>query len=104
MTAMWLDAAGCLWVYEPWAIPLPGGGRYFQDFVLQDGQIIEGTWEDIVQQMRSARGARGGRSLQEFMQSEARRTSARTGVSISVSDAESFIRGSADAGILRILG
>ena len=53
--------------------------------------------------MRGARGARGGRTLQEFMQTEARRASAQTGVSISATDAESFIRGSADAGILRIL-
>jgi tetratricopeptide (TPR) repeat protein len=70
---------------------------------LEDGRVFEGTWEDIVQQMRSARGARGGRTLQEFMQAEARRASAQTGVSIPASDAESFIRGSADAGILRIL-
>jgi Flp pilus assembly protein TadD len=70
---------------------------------LTDGRTLEGTWEEIVQQMRGARGARGGRTLQEFMQTEARRASAQTGVSISANDAESFIRGSADAGILRIL-
>jgi hypothetical protein len=70
---------------------------------LEDGRVYEGSWEDIVQQMRSERGARGGRTLQEFMQTEARRASAQTGVSISATDAESFIRGSADAGILRIV-
>ncbi len=70
---------------------------------LADGRTLEGSWEEIVQQMRGARGARGGRTLQEFMQTEARRASAQTGVSISATDAESFIRGSADAGILRIL-
>lgn len=68
-----------------------------------DGRVFEGTWEDIVQQMRRERGARAGRTLEEFMQSEAERASAQTGVPISTSDAESFIRGSADAGILRIL-
>jgi tetratricopeptide (TPR) repeat protein len=70
---------------------------------LLDGREFEGTWEEIVQQMRSARGARAGRTLQEFMQTEARRTTAQTGVPIPASDAEAFIRGSADAGILRIL-
>ena len=71
--------------------------------VLRGGCVCEGTWEDIVQQMRVSRGARAGRTLQEFMQTEARRASAQTGVAISASDAESFIRGSADAGLLRIL-
>ena len=71
--------------------------------VLGDGREFEGTWEDIVQQMRRARGARAGRTVEEFMQTEARRASAQSGVSISTSDAESFIRGSADAGLLRIL-
>jgi tetratricopeptide (TPR) repeat protein len=71
--------------------------------VLGDGREVGGTWEEIVQQMRSERGARGGRTIQEFMQSEARRVSAQTGRSIPASDAESFIRATADAGLLRIL-
>jgi Flp pilus assembly protein TadD len=71
--------------------------------VLMDGRTFEGTWEEIVQQMRNERGARGGNTLQEFMQAEARRASAQTGIPISAQDPESFIRGSADAGILRIL-
>ena len=40
---------------------------------------------------------------QLFMQSEARRGLSLTGVLISTADAESFVRGSADAGLLRIL-
>ena len=39
----------------------------------------------------------------EFMQAEARRGFSLTGILISTSDAESFIRGSADAGMLRIV-
>jgi tetratricopeptide (TPR) repeat protein len=70
---------------------------------LMDGRAFEGTWEEIVQQMRNERGARAGKTLEEFMQAEARRASAQTGIPIPASDAESFIRGSADAGILRIL-
>jgi len=69
---------------------------------LEDGRVFIGTWDEIVRQMQAS-GPRAGDSVQEFMRAEAQRTSARTGVSISASDAESFIRGSADAGILRIL-
>jgi tetratricopeptide (TPR) repeat protein len=71
--------------------------------VFGDGREVGGTWEEIVQQMRSERGARGGRTIQEFMQTEARRVSAQTGRPIPASDAESFIRATADAGLLRIL-
>jgi Tfp pilus assembly protein PilF len=79
--------------------PKPQGHRV----VLGDGRVFEGTWEEIVQQMRNSRGARAGRTLQEFMQREARRATAQTGVQINAADAESFIRGNADAGLLRIL-
>jgi hypothetical protein len=41
--------------------------------------------------------------VQDFMQSEARRGLSLTGILISTADAESFVRGSADAGLLRIL-
>lgn len=71
--------------------------------VLGDGRVFEGTWEEIVQQMRSGRGSPTGRDLNDFMQAEARRVAAQTGVPISATDPESFIRGSADAGLLRIL-
>ncbi len=72
--------------------------------VLGDGREFVGTWEEIVQQMRGQRGTRPGSDLREFMQSEARRVAALTGVPISASDAESFVRGSASAGLLRIVG
>ena len=39
----------------------------------------------------------------EFMQQEARRGFSLTGILIPTSDPESFVRGSADAGLLRIL-
>ena len=44
-----------------------------------------------------------GRSTTEYMLTEARRGYSLTGVTIPTSDAESFIRGSADAGLLRIV-
>jgi Tfp pilus assembly protein PilF len=69
----------------------------------RDGNQIEGTWEDIVRKMRDANATVAGRSVQEYMLNEARRGYSLTGILISTSDAESFIRGSADAGLLRIL-
>jgi tetratricopeptide (TPR) repeat protein len=75
--------------------------------VLSDGRVFEGTWDEIVHQMHGqshaeSRSARATKSVKEFMQSEARRGSIQTGVPISAADAESFIRGSAEAGLLRI--
>ncbi len=72
--------------------------------VLGDGREFEGTWEEIVQQMRGLRGGRTGGDLHEFMRIEARRVAAQTGVPVPASDAESFVRGSASAGVLRIVG
>jgi hypothetical protein len=71
--------------------------------VFSDGRGYEGTWDAIVQQMRDGSSSVTKRSLVEFMQSEARRGFSLTGVLIPTVDAESFVRGSADAGLLRIL-
>ncbi len=68
-----------------------------------DGHPFDGTWEEIVSKMRDALPAGSRRSLHEFMMNEARRGFTLTGVVIPTGDAESFIRGSADAGLLRIL-
>jgi Flp pilus assembly protein TadD len=67
---------------------------------LKDGSVLTGTWEEIVEAMRVAGGAR---SAQDFMLSAARREYARTGILLSTGDSESFVRASADAGLLRIL-
>jgi len=53
--------------------------------------------------MRDSAGAWSDRPVREFMMNEARRGFSLTGVVIPTGDAESFIRGSADAGLLRIL-
>jgi tetratricopeptide (TPR) repeat protein len=68
----------------------------------RDGRNYEGSWDEIVAQMRDA-SAQPAKSVQDFMQSEARRGLSLTGILISTADAESFVRGSADAGLLRIL-
>ena len=70
--------------------------------VTMDGHEYDGSWEEIVEEMRKARDA-AARSVEEFMMVEAQRGYSRTGVEIPTSDPESFIRGSADAGLLRIL-
>ena len=71
--------------------------------VVLGGHSYDGSWTEIVRQMRDASGADAGRSLQDWMATEARRTYQRSGVRIPADDPESFIRGSADAGLLRIV-
>ncbi len=67
------------------------------------GLTYVGTWEEIVRQMKddAEEWARG--SLEQFMAAIAHRGHKQTGVAIPATDPESFIRGSADAGLLRIL-
>jgi tetratricopeptide (TPR) repeat protein len=74
-----------------------------QHRIVREGREFDGSWEDIVRDMRDANAAFVGRSVAEFMQTEARRGMSITGVQIPTTDAESFIRGSADAGLLRIV-
>src|SRR5215211_7537162 len=71
--------------------------------VTRGGREFDGTWEEIVRGMRDASTATAGRSLYEFMLLEARREHARTGTQIPTGDPESFVRGSAEAGLLRIV-
>jgi Flp pilus assembly protein TadD len=68
----------------------------------REGREFAGTWDEIVQRMRDESGS-GGRTLDEYMQHEARRGYTLTGMKISTTDAETFIRASADAGLLRIV-
>jgi hypothetical protein len=53
--------------------------------------------------MRDDNIAFAGRTLSDYMLTEARRGFSMTGIEIPTTDAESFIRGSADAGLLRIV-
>ena len=81
---------------------LPPAARH--RVVTGEGREIDGTWEEIVARLRetSADDERGA-SVSEYMAAVARRQYRSTGVRISARDAESFIRGSADAGLLRIV-
>ena len=69
--------------------------------LMRDGSAFEGTWEEIVQALRDSRDA--GRPLDQYMASEARRHYGATGNRIAAHAPEDFIRGSADAGLLRII-
>ena len=71
--------------------------------VTREGRQFDGTWDEIVAEMRDASSEFSGRSVFDFMAAESRRQFRSTGVRIPARDAESFIRGSADAGLLRIV-
>jgi tetratricopeptide (TPR) repeat protein len=66
------------------------------------GATYSGTWEEIVVRMRDDDASYAHLSVEEFIAGAAERA-ARRGMVIPVTDAESFIRGSAEAGLLRIL-
>jgi Tfp pilus assembly protein PilF len=68
--------------------------------IMRDGSVFEGTWEEIVRALRDARDA--GRPLDEYMAAEARRFYGATGKQVASDAPEAFLRGGADAGMLRI--
>ncbi|MGH7586218.1 MAG: tetratricopeptide repeat protein [Gemmatimonadales bacterium] len=67
------------------------------------GKLFRGSWEEILLQMKDADHEWSDATLTQFMHGLARRGRAETGVIIPVTDAEAFIRGSAEAGVLRII-
>jgi Tfp pilus assembly protein PilF len=67
------------------------------------GNSIRGTWDEILIQMKAADREWAQGSLTDFMASLARRGQTETGVVIPTTDPEAFIRGSAEAGVLRIV-
>lgn len=67
------------------------------------GRLFTGSWDEILLQMKAADDQWTHASLVEFMHGLARRGRTETGVIIPVTDAEAFIRGSAEAGVLRII-
>ena len=71
--------------------------------ITREGRQYEGTWDDIVSRMRDASTEFAGGSVFDYMASESKRHFRSTGVRISAQSAEAFVRGSADAGLLRIV-
>ncbi len=79
------------------------GGSDVHRVRTQTGVTYVGTWEEIVRQMRDDAAEWVGGSLRAYMEASAQRGLRQTGIAIPATDAESFIRGSAEAGLLRIL-
>lgn len=65
------------------------------------GDIYLGSWDEIVTQIRDATAS--GKSVYEFMLGEAARVQAQTGQRVPTDTPEAFLRGSADAGMLKII-
>lgn len=81
----------------------PGSGDFHQVATLA-GCTFKGSWEEILMQMKAAEEEWAEASLADFMLSLAERGRAETGVVIpTTTDAEAFIRASAQAGVLRII-
>lgn len=66
------------------------------------GTTYVGTWEEIVRQMQGDAAGWAHSTIEEFMLATAEQGHRRTGVAIPATDPESFLRGSADAGLIRI--
>lgn len=79
-----------------------GGGEVHRVSTLS-GATYVGTWEEIVWQMKDDAAEWADSSLEDYMAASARRGRQQTGIAIPATDPESFIRGSAEAGLLRIL-
>jgi Flp pilus assembly protein TadD len=76
-------------------------GALEHSVMTRTGDMYTGTWDAIVAEMRDA--AAGGKSLYEFMLGEAARVQAQTGQKVPTDTAEAFLRGSAEAGMLKII-
>ena len=74
------------------------------EVLTRDGRQLTGSWEDIVRSLQHV-DSEGGRdvSLAVFMSRMAKRTFRETGVRVPSHDVELFVRGSAHAGLLRIV-
>jgi tetratricopeptide (TPR) repeat protein len=70
--------------------------------IVSDGTHFDGSWEEIVRSMRDQTGNPAD-SMQEFMAGMSQHGFRQTGIRIPTHDAESFLRGSAVAGLLRIV-
>ena len=67
------------------------------------GHHFRGTWDEILDQLKAADRTGPTQSMTEFMRGLAIRGKHETGVTIPVTDAEAFIAGAAEAGVLRII-
>lgn len=80
--------------------PAPGGSHLV---VTLSGNVLRGSWDEILTQLQAADRLWNQAPLAEFMAGLADRGRTETGVVIPLTDAEAFLRGSAEAGVVRIL-
>lgn len=78
------------------------GAAEIHNVTMSDGVTYRGTWEQIVLQILKDDQRWLGGSLADYMHVVARRSTEQTGIDVPSNDAESFIRGIAQAGLLRI--
>jgi tetratricopeptide (TPR) repeat protein len=67
------------------------------------GLVLRGSWDDLLLQLQAVEGAWADGTVTEFMVAFAQRGATETGVVIPVTGPEQFLRGSAAAGVIRIL-
>jgi len=79
-------------------------GEAGHSILTQDGMQLTGTWQDIVRSLKEGdvEGLQD-RSVDEYMARVAKRAFRETGVRVPHHDPELFVRGTADAGLLRIV-
>src|SRR5437867_1396357 len=75
----------------------------YHHIVSSNGKAHRGSWDEILTSMRDGDAEVEGHTIEEYMQRTARRVLTATGISLPSHDAESFIRASARAGLLRIV-
>ena len=80
----------------------PEGEAGAHQIIVTEGAQFGGSWEEIVRRMRDQIG-NPSHSMEEYMNDASEDGLRETGVRIPTHNAESFVRGSADAGLLRIL-
>ncbi|HKJ91848.1 MAG TPA: tetratricopeptide repeat protein [Longimicrobiales bacterium] len=68
---------------------------------MPDDAVLEGTWAEIVRQIRDREGGRG-ESIAHFMRRRAQDARVRTGIGVPAHDPEAFVLAHARAGLLQI--
>lgn len=92
---------------ELWGLPAPApdpgpdGAPVAHRVRLPDGTLLEGSWLEIVRQLRDAAG-RTDETVSQFMRRWAEDARVRIGVGVPVDDAEGFLLAHALAGLLTI--
>lgn len=84
-----------------WSGDIPEGAAAVHRIRTLDGTLFEGSWEEIVAALRDA-FCEGDETIETFMSRTARQVLERTGRELPSASAEEFVRGSAEAGLLRI--